>query len=133
MLLPEVVGFEITGELPPGTTATDLVLTVTQILRKAGVVNKFVEFYGRGVSHMKLADRATIGNMAPEYGAPMGFFPFDNETLEYLRRTGRTAAEVTMVERYAKENHLFRVDGGPIPKFSQNLSLDLGKVEPSLA
>ena len=91
MLMPEVVGFELTGQLPPGATATDLVLTVTQILRKAGVVNKFVEFYGSGVSGMKLADRATIGNMAPEYGATMGFFPFDNETLEFLRRTGRTA------------------------------------------
>ncbi len=111
MLLPQVVGFEVTGELPPGTTATDLVLTITQILRKAGVVNKFVEFYGPGVAHMKLADRATIGNMAPEYGATMGFFPFDDETLEFLRRTGRTAAEVSLVERYAKENHLFRVDG----------------------
>ncbi len=90
MLMPEVVGFEITGELPAGTTATDLVLTVTQILRKAGVVNKFVEFFGPGVSHMKLADRATIGNMAPEYGATMGFFPVDDETLGFLRRTGRT-------------------------------------------
>jgi len=133
MLLPEVIGFEITGQLPPGATATDLVLTVTQILRKAGVVNKFVEFFGPGVSHMKLADRATIGNMSPEYGATMGFFPFDDETLEYLRRTGRTAAEVSLVERYAKENHLFREDGSPPPKFTQIISLDLGKIEPSMA
>ena len=133
MLLPEVVGFEITGELPAGATATDLVLTVTQILRKAGVVNKFVEFFGPGVSHMKVADRATIGNMAPEYGATMGFFAFDEETLEFLRRTGRTPAEVQLVERYAKENHLFREAGSPPPKFTQTISLDLSKVEPSMA
>ncbi|MBI2827288.1 MAG: aconitate hydratase AcnA [Planctomycetia bacterium] len=133
MLLPEVVGFELTGRLPPGTTATDLVLTVTQILRKAGVVNKFVEFFGPGVTSMKLADRATIGNMAPEYGATMGFFPIDDETLTYLRLTGRTDAEVQLVERYAKEQGLFRTDQTPAPKFSQRISLDLGTVEPSLA
>jgi aconitate hydratase len=133
MLLPEVVGFEITGQLPPGATATDLVLTVTNILRKAGVVSKFVEFFGPGVSSMKLADRATIGNMAPEYGATMGFFPTDDETLEYMRRTGRTEAEVQLVERYTKENLLFRTDDAPVPKFTQVLSLDLGAVEPSLA
>ena len=133
MLLPEVVGFELTGQLPPGTTATDLVLTVTQILRKAGVVGKFVEFFGAGVSNMKLADRATIGNMAPEYGATMGFFPVDDETLRYLRMTGRTEAEVQLVERYTKEQGLFRTDSTPTPKFSQTLSLDLGTVVPSLA
>jgi aconitate hydratase len=133
MLMPEVVGFKLTGQLTPGTTATDLVLTVTQILRKQGVVGKFVEFFGPGVSHMKLADRATIGNMAPEYGATMGFFPVDSETLEYLRRTGRTKAEVELVERYMKEQQLFRTDEGPEPKFSKLLSLDLGTVEPSLA
>ncbi len=133
MLMPEVVGFEITGQLPAGATATDLVLTVTQILRKQGVVSKFVEFFGPGVSKMKLADRATIGNMAPEYGATMGFFPIDAETLEYLRRTGRSDAEVQLVERYAKEQQLFRTDDGPIPKFTKVLSLDLGSVEPSLA
>ena len=133
MLLPEVVGFEITGELPPGATATDLVLTVTQILRTAGVVGKFVEFFGAGVSKMKLADRATIGNMAPEYGATMGFFPTDAETLEYLRRTGRTRQEVELVERYTKENMLFRTDAAPRPKFTQVLSFDLGAVEPCLA
>ena len=133
MLMPEVVGFEITGQLPAGATATDLVLTVTQILRKQGVVSKFVEFFGPGVSKMKLADRATIGNMAPEYGATMGFFPIDAETLEYLRRTGRSEAEVQLVERYTKEQQLFRTDDGPTPKFTKVLSLDLGSIEPSLA
>lgn len=133
MLLPEVVGFELTGKLRPGATATDLVLTVTQMLRKHGVVGKFVEFYGSGLSHMQLADRATIGNMAPEYGATIGFFPVDAETLNYLRRTGRTDAEVQLVERYCKEQGLFRTDDMPTPKFSSQLSLDLGTVEPSLA
>ena len=133
MLMPEVVGFELTGQLPAGSTATDLVLTVTQILRKAGVVGKFVEFFGPGVSNMKLADRATIGNMAPEYGATMGFFPIDDETLRYLRLTGRSDAEVQLVERYAKEQDLFRTDRSPTPEFSKTLSLDLGTVEPSLA
>ncbi|HEX3654709.1 MAG TPA: aconitate hydratase AcnA [Pirellulales bacterium] len=133
MLMPEVVGFEFTGELPPGATATDLVLTVTEILRKAGVVNKFVEFYGHGLSSMKLADRATIANMAPEYGATMGFFPIDHETLEYLRRTGRTEDEVQLVERYAKEQQLFRSDETPVPSFTRTISLDLSTVEPSLA
>jgi aconitate hydratase len=133
MLMPEVVGFKITGQLPPGTTATDLVLTVTQILRKQGVVGKFVEFFGPGVSHMTLPDRATIGNMAPEYGATMGFFPIDNETLAYLRRTGRTKAEIDLVERYAKEQQLFRTDDGAEPKFTKLCSLDMSTVEPSLA
>jgi aconitate hydratase len=133
MLMPEVVGFELTGELPPGATATDLVLTVTQILRKEGVVSKFVEFFGAGVSRMKLADRATIGNMSPEYGATMGFFPIDGESLNYLRRTGRTDAEVQLVERYMKEQHLFRTDDGPVPQFTKKLHLDLGTIEPSLA
>ncbi len=133
MLLPEVVGFELTGQLPPGTTATDLVLTVTQILRKEGVVGKFVEFFGPGMSSMKLPDRATIGNMAPEYGATMGFFPVDAETLNYLRLTGRTDAEVQLVERYYKEQGLFRTDGSPAPTFTKTLQLDLGTVEPSLA
>src|SRR5690606_80329 len=106
---------------------------VTNILRSAGVVGKFVEFYGPGVAKMQLADRATIGNMAPEYGATMGFFPIDGETLKYLRRTGRTAAEVELVERYCKEQQLFRTDDGPEPLFSKYLSLDLSTVEPSLA
>lgn len=133
MLMPEVVGFKLTGQLPAGATATDLVLTVTQLLRKQGVVGKFVEFYGPGVSTMSLADRATIGNMSPEYGATMGFFPIDEESLSYLRRTGRADAEVQLVERYAKEQRLFRTDAGPEPKFSASLSLDMSTVEPSLA
>ncbi len=133
MLMPEVVGFELTGQLPPGTTATDLVLTVTELLRKEGVVAKFVEYYGAGVSGMSLADRATIANMSPEYGATMGFFPIDAETLEFLRRTGRRADEVQLVERYAKEQGLFRTDDSPIPKYTKTLSLDISTIEPSLA
>ncbi len=133
MLMPEVIGVELTGVLPAGATATDLVLTVTQILRKEGVVNKFVEFCGPGVTTMKLADRATIANMAPEYGATMGFFPIDDETLEFLRRTGRSAADVELVERYMKEQGLFRTDATPVPSFTKLLKLDLNTVEPSLA
>src|SRR6188768_295924 len=133
MLLPEVIGFEMTGELPPGVTATDLVLTVTQILRKTGVVDKFVEFYGSGISRMSLADRATISNMAPEYGATIGFFPVDDETLNYMRATGRSKDEVELVERYCKEQGLFRTDATPSPKFTKTASLDLSTVEPSLA
>jgi aconitate hydratase len=133
MLMPEVVGMKLVGRLSPGTTATDLVLRVTEILRKEGVVNKFVEFFGDGVSRMSLADRATIANMAPEYGATMGFFPVDNETLNYMRRTGRTESEIELVERYCKEQGLFRIDGGPDLNYTKVLSLDLGTVEPSLA
>jgi len=133
MLMPEVVGFELTGELAAGATATDLVLTVVEILRKVGVVGKFVEFYGPGVSKMSLADRATIANMAPEYGATMGFFPVDEETLRFLRKTGRTEEEVTLVERYTQELGIFRTDDAPTPKFTQNVSLDISTVEPSLA
>ncbi len=133
MLMPEVVGFELTGKLPAGATATDLVLTVTEILRGAGVVSKFVEFFGAGVSSMGLADRATIANMAPEYGATMGFFPVDDESLRYLSRTGRSDAEVELVEHYTKAQSLFRTDDGPTPCYSQQLSLDLATVEPSLA
>jgi aconitate hydratase len=133
MLTPPVVGFRLTGRLREGVTATDLVLTVTQQLRKKGVVEKFVEFYGPGLSAMSLADRATIANMAPEYGATCGFFPVDAETLAYLRRTGRPAAVVDLVERYCKEQGLFRTDGLPDPVFSDTLSLDLDSVEPSLA
>jgi aconitate hydratase len=133
MLMPEVVGFELTGQLTPGATATDLVLTVTEILRKEKVVGKFVEFIGPGVSRMSLADRATIANMAPEYGATMGFFPIDDETLNYLRRTGRTDDEVQLVERYAKEQGIFRTDDGPTPTYTKTLSLDLSTIEPSLA
>ena len=133
LLLPEVVGFELTGRLPPGATATDLVLTVTEILRKEGVVGKFVEFFGAGLAGMSLADRATIANMAPEYGATMGFFPIDDETLAYLRLTGRPAEQVTLVERYMKEQGLFRTETAPVPEFTKRLSLDLGGVVPSLA
>jgi aconitate hydratase len=133
LLLPEVVGFELTGRLPAGATATDLVLTVTEILRKEGVVGKFVEFFGAGLDGMSLADRATIANMAPEYGATMGFFPVDDETLAYLRLTGRPAAQVALVERYMKEQGLFRTAAAPVPEFTKRLGLDLGTVVPSLA
>lgn len=133
MLLPEVIGFRMTGRLGEGSTATDLVLTVTEMLRKKGVVNKFVEFYGSGLSAMSLADRATVANMAPEYGATMGFFPVDDETLTYLRRTGRPDDVIDLVERYTKEQGLFRTDTSPEPIYSDTISLDLSTVEPSLA
>ncbi|MCL6476575.1 MAG: aconitate hydratase AcnA [Firmicutes bacterium] len=133
MLTPEVVGFRLTGELPEGATATDLVLTVTQMLRQKGVVGKFVEFTGEGVSRLSLPDRATIANMAPEYGATMGFFPVDAETIAYLRGTGRPDEVVELAERYCKENLLFRTDDAPEPIFSDLLELDLSTVEPSLA
>jgi aconitate hydratase len=133
MLLPEVVGMELVGELAPGATATDLVLTVTELLRKEKVVGKFVEFFGPGVSTMPVADRATIGNMSPEYGATMGFFPVDDQTLRYLRQTGRTRDEVALVERYMKEQGLFRTDKASPPKFTHVVRLDLSTVEPSLA
>ncbi len=132
MLAPKVVGFKLTGELPEGATATDLVLTVVQKLRQHGVVGKFVEFYGPGVSKLSLADRATIANMAPEYGATMGFFPVDEETLAYLRLTGRPDDLVDLVERYTRAVGLFR-DGGVEPEFSEYVELDMGTVEPSLA
>ena len=133
MVTPQVVGFRLVGPLREGATATDLVLTVTQMLRKKGVVEKFVEFYGPGLAGMSLADRATVANMAPEYGATCGFFPVDDETLAYLRRTGRRPAEVDLVERYCKEQGLFRTDGDPDPVFTDTLELDLSTVEPSLA
>ena len=133
MVTPQVVGMKLVGRLREGVTATDLVLTVTQILRKKGVVEKFVEFYGPGISQMSLPDRATIGNMAPEYGATIGFFPVDAETLRYLTRTGRTPAEVELVERYTKEQGLFRTDATSDPVFTDTVELDLSTVEPSLA
>ncbi|HBS06094.1 MAG TPA: aconitate hydratase, partial [Leptospiraceae bacterium] len=133
MLLPQVVGFKLKGQLPEGATATDLVLTVTQMLRKKGVVEKFVEFYGPGLSSMGLADRATIANMAPEYGATTGFFPVDAETLDYMLRTGRTKEQVDLVEAYYKEQGMFRTDDTPDPVYSDTLELDLSTVEPSLA
>ncbi len=132
MVTPQVIGFKIQGALREGVTATDLVLTVTQMLRKKGVVDKFVEFYGPGLSSMSLADRATIGNMAPEYGATCGFFPTDAETLRYLRATGR-GRSADLLERYAKEQGLFRTDDQPDPIFTDSLALDLSTVEPSLA
>src|SRR5271165_6096814 len=133
MLLPEVVGFKLKGKLKPGATATDLVLTVTQALRKKGVVGKFVEFYGSGVAALPLADRATIGNMAPEYGATIGFFPIDHQTLDYLRLTDRPADQIALVEAYAKEQGLFLTADSPDPEYSDTLELDLGTVVPSLA
>ncbi|MSR07722.1 MAG: aconitate hydratase AcnA [Gemmatimonadetes bacterium] len=133
MQLPEVIGMKLTGRLPAGATATDLVLTVTQMLRKRGVVDKFVEFYGPGLSALGLADRATIGNMAPEYGATIGFFPVDAETVAYLERTGRPQEVVSRVERYCKEQQLFRTDDTPDPTFTDTLHLDLATVVPSLA
>ncbi len=132
MLIPEVVGFELTGKLPPGATATDLVLTVTQMLRKKGVVDKFVEFFGAGIGALSLPDRATIANMAPEYGATMGFFPVDDETLAYLRFTGRSEEHVQLVERYTKENMLWHDPSAKL-RFVDSLSLDLSTVEPSIA
>jgi len=133
MLVPDVVGFKLHGRLPEGATATDLVLTVTEMLRKKGVVGQFVEFYGTGLSNLTLPDRATIANMAPEYGATMGFFPVDAETLAYLKFTGRSAERLALVEAYTKMQGLFRTDETPDPLFSDTLELDLGKVEPTLA
>jgi len=133
MLIPEVVGFRLTGKPKEGTTATDVVLTVTQMLRKKGVVGKFVEFYGPGISGLTLADRATIANMAPEYGATCGFFPIDGETIKYLKFSGRDADRVALVEAYAKAQGMWREDSTPDPVFTDTLELDLNTVEPSLA
>ncbi len=133
MLIPEVVGFRLTGTLAEGVTATDLVLTVTQMLRAKGVVGKFVEFYGHGLDSMALADRLTIGNMAPEYGATCGFFPIDTETIRFLHFTGRDPEQVALVESYAKEQGLWRDAATPDPVYTDTLELDLGTVEPSLA
>ncbi len=133
MLIPEVLGFKLHGRLPAGATATDLVLTITEMLRKKRVVGKFVEFYGKGLSSLSLADRATIGNMAPEYGATMGFFPVDHVTLQYLRLSGRSEAQVQLVEAYTKAQGLFRTDESPDPVFTDSIELDLSTVVPSLA
>ncbi|MEE9264471.1 MAG: aconitate hydratase AcnA, partial [Vicinamibacteria bacterium] len=133
ILMPKVVGFKLKGELREGVTATDLVLTVTQMLREKGVVDKFVEFYGSGLSQMSLPNRATVANMSPEYGATIGFFPVDRETLDYLRRTDRSEELVGLVERYTKEQGLFRTDETPDPDYTDTLELDLATVEPSLA
>ncbi|QPC80571.1 aconitate hydratase AcnA [Phototrophicus methaneseepsis] len=133
MLMPEVIGFKMTGSLPEGATATDLVLVVTEMLRKKGVVGKFVEFYGPGLSNMTLPDRATLANMAPEYGATMGFFPVDEETLNYMARTGRDAETIELVRRYCQEQGIFRTDATPDPEFIDSLELELSTVEPSMA
>jgi aconitate hydratase len=133
MLIPEVVGFKLTGELRDGVTATDLVLTVTEMLRRMGVVGKFVEFYGKGLDNLPLEDRATIANMAPEYGATCGFFPIDEETLAYLKATGRKKSRIALVEAYAKAQGLYRDGDTPDPVFTATLALDLGSVEPSIA
>ena len=133
MLPPQVVGFELTGELPEGATATDLVLRVTEMLRRHGVVGKFVEFYGSGLSSISVPDRTTVANMAPEYGATVGFFPVDAAVIEFLRATSRPEAQVALVEDYCKAQGLFRTDATPAPCFTETLSLDLGTVEPSLA
>jgi aconitate hydratase len=133
MLIPEVIGFKLHGKLPEGATATDLVLTVVQMLRKKGVVEKFVEFYGSGLSSLSLADRATIGNMGPEYGATIGYFPPDDETLRYLELTGRDPDLIKLVETYTKEQGMFRTDASPDPMFTDTLELDLGSVVPSIS
>ncbi|HSD92804.1 MAG TPA: aconitate hydratase AcnA, partial [Methyloceanibacter sp.] len=133
MLIPEVIGFRLTGELQDGVTATDLVLTVTEMLRRAGVVGKFVEFYGEGLGNLPLEDRATIANMAPEYGATCGFFPVDEETLTYLDATARKKGRIALVEKYAKAQGMFRTKKTPDPVFTKTLQLDLGDVEPSIA
>ncbi len=132
-LLPDVIGFELTGSLPAGTTATDLVLTITQMLRQKGVVGKFVEFYGEGVSNISVEDRATISNMCPEYGATAAYFPVDDKTLDYLRATGRSEEQIALVEEYYKAQGMFRTDSSNKPLFTAEINLDLGTVEPSLA
>jgi aconitate hydratase len=133
MLVPEVIGFRLTGKLGEGVTSTDLVLTVTQLLRKKGVVGKFVEFFGRGLSNLSVADRVTIGNMSPEYGSTVAIFPIDAQTLTYLKLTGRSAEQIALVEAYARAQGLFRTDDSPEPVFSDVLELDLATVVPNLA
>ena len=133
MLIPEVVGFRLSGELREGITATDLVLTVTQMLRQKGVVGRFVEFYGPGLDNLPLADRATIANMAPEYGATCGFFPIDERTIDYLKLTGREDHEIALVRAYAQAQGLWRDAASPEPLFTDTLELDMGTIEPSLA
>jgi len=133
MLIPQVLGFRLTGSMPKGTTATDLVLTVTEVLRKHGVVGKFVEFYGEGLSALTIADRATLGNMCPEYGATVAIFPIDHMTLDYLRLTGRDASQVALVEQYAMAQGLFRTSGSADAIYSETIDLDLSSIEPSLA
>ncbi len=133
MLLPQVVGFRLTGELPEGATATDLVLTVTEMLRERGVVSKFVEFFGPGIGGLGLADRATIGNMSPEFGSTCAIFPIDAETLRYLEFTGRPTEQIELVDAYTREQGLFHTEDAEEPTYSDTLELDLGEVEPSIA
>src|ERR1700722_20394622 len=133
MLIPQVIGFRLIGSLKPGATATDLVLTVTEMLRKKGVVDKFVEFYGDGLANLPLADRATIGNMSPEFGSTCAIFPIDEETLRYLKLSGRPAAQIQLVEDYARAQGLWRLDGAAPAQYTDVIELDLGTVEPSLA
>ena len=133
MLIPEVIGFRLTGKLSEGVTATDLVLTITQMLRKKGVVGKFVEFFGPGSANLPVADRTTIGNMGPEYGSTIAIFPIDEQTLNYLRLTGRGEEQIALVEAYAKAQGMFRTDASPEPRFTDTLELDLATVEPNLA
>ncbi len=133
MLIPDVVGIKLTGMLPPGVTATDLVLRITELCREVGVVGKFVEFYGTGLAHLSIPDRATISNMAPEQGSTVSFFPVDDETLKYMRLTGRSPGQIELTERYAKEQGLFRTDNMPDPEFTQLMEVDLGAIEPALA
>src|SRR6185312_13869077 len=132
-LIPEVVGFRLTGELPEGSTATDLVLTVTQMLRQRRVVSKFVEFYGPGLANLPLADRATIGNMSPEFGSTCAIFPIDAETLRYLEFSGRPKEQIELVEAYTKEQGLWHDEDSEDTTYSETLELDLGDVVPSLA
>ncbi len=133
MLIPQVIGFKLSGALPPGTTATDLVLTITEMLRKKGVVDKFVEFFGDGLANLPLADRATIGNMSPEFGSTCAIFPIDEETIRYLKLSGRPAAQIALVEAYAKAQGMWRVNGQEPADYTDILELDLATVEPSLA
>src|SRR2546423_12184974 len=133
MLLPEVVGFKLKGQLREGVTATDLVLTVTQMLRKQGMVGKFVEFFGPGLDYLSVADKATIGNMAPEYGATCGFFPVDAATIDYLKTSGRAAPRVALVSAHAQAQGLFRTAKSADPVFTETLTLDLADVVPSMA
>ena len=133
LLIPQVVGFKLFGQLKEGVTATDLVLTITEMLRKKGVVDKFIEFFGPGLDSLNLSDRATVANMCPEYGATVGFFPVDEKTLNYLRFTGRSEELVALVEAYTKEQGLFRNSSDPDPIFSDTVELDLASVEASLA
>jgi aconitate hydratase len=133
MLAPQVVGMELSGSLLPGVTATDLVLTLTELLRREGVVGKFVEYFGTGAATMSVADRAVLANMAPEYGATMGFFPVDDRTIQFLRQTGRDPHRIAAVESYCKAQHLYRSAELPMPQYSKVLSFDLSDVEPCVA